>query len=133
MAWILDTHALIWALFEPQKLGRRSRKILENPELEVWVSPISYWEISLKHGLGKLILPDTDPSEIPDAALRLGLKELSIPSSVLATYHQLPRSPEHRDPFDRMLIWQCIVGRHTFLSKDGNLKWYAGFGLKYEW
>lgn len=40
MAWLLDTHGLLWALYDPGKLGRRSRLILEDPTEEVWVSPI---------------------------------------------------------------------------------------------
>lgn len=72
---MLDTHALLWALLEPDKLGRKTRAILKDRENEVRVSPVSYWEISLKFGLGKLVLPNTDPSEIPAAAYQLGLPE----------------------------------------------------------
>jgi PIN domain nuclease of toxin-antitoxin system len=133
MTWMLDTHALIWALFEPKKLGRKTREVLGDPTNEVLVSPISYWEISLKHGLGKLHLPGTDPSEIPDAAIALGLQEMPLRSDVLASYHQLPRAPEHRDPFDRMLIWQCIRGKHTLLSKDAALPFYREHGLAFAW
>jgi len=133
MAWMLDTHALIWALFEPKKLGRTTRQILRDPRNEVLVNPLSYWEISLKHGLGKLILPETDPAEIPDAAIRLGLKEAPLRSATLARYHDLPRHPKHRDPFDRMLIWQCINENHTLLSKDDALPFYKQHGLVFEW
>lgn len=73
-AWLLDTHALLRALLEPVKLGRKTRTILKDPANEIPVSPTSYWEISLKFGLGKLALPETDPSEIPAAAHQLGLK-----------------------------------------------------------
>lgn len=75
MSWLLDTHALIRALFVPGKLGRKTRGILKDPANDVRVSPLRYWEISLKFGLGKLALPDTDPSEIPTAARQLGLRE----------------------------------------------------------
>ena len=47
MTWLLDTHALLWALFEPGKLGRKTRAILDDRVNEVLVSPVSYWEISL--------------------------------------------------------------------------------------
>jgi len=104
MAWLLDTHALLWALFEPDKLGPKTRAILKDPANEVLVSPLSYWEISLKCGLGKLVLPETDPSEIPGAAHQLGLLEEPLDPEILATFHRLPYAPEHRDPFDRLLI-----------------------------
>ena len=105
MAWRLDTHALIWALFEPEKPGTKTRGILADSRNEVPVSPLSYWEISLKSGLGKLPLPGTEPDEIPVASRKLGLTEAPLAAEVLSSYHQLARSPDHRDPFDRMIRW----------------------------
>ena len=133
MTWMLDTHALLWALFEPDKLGRKARATLEDPSNEVFVSPVSYWEISLKSGLGKLVLPDTDPSEIPSAVRQLDLTELPLDSGVLSTFHQLPHAPEHRDPFDRLIVWQAIRGGHTLLSKDRAMPYFRAHGLNCEW
>jgi PIN domain nuclease of toxin-antitoxin system len=133
MTWMLDTHALLWALFEPNKLGRKARARLEDRANQVMVSPLSYWEISLKFGLGKLVLPDTDPSEIPRAALQLGLHEETLDPSVLATFHRLPYAPGHRDPFDRLLVWQALRHGHTLLSKDRALPFFRTHGLHFEW
>ena len=118
MIWMLDTHALLWALFEPKQLGRKARVTLQNPANEVRVSPVSYWEISLKVGLGKLVLPHTDPSEIPSAVQRLGLTEEPLTPEILSTFHRLPYAPNHRDPFDRLLVWQAICRGSTLLSKS---------------
>lgn len=133
MAWMLDTHALLWALFEPDKLGRKARSILENPANQVMVGAISYWEIALKFGLGKLKLPNTDPCEIPHAVERLGLREDPLTPDILSTYHQLPYAPNHRDPFDRLLVWQAIRRGHTLLSKDRALPFFRAHGLRFEW
>ncbi len=133
MAWLLDTHALLWALFEPEKLGRKTRAILKEPTNEVIVSPLSYWEISLKFGLGKLVLPETDPSEIPAAAHHLGLVEEPLDPEILSTFHQLPYAPEHKDPFDRLLVWHAIRRKHTLLSKDRAMPFFKVHGLKSEW
>ena len=133
MAWLLDTHALLWALFEPEKLGRKTRATLKDPANEVLVSPLSYWEISLKSGLGKLILPETDPSEIPAAAHQFGLIEDPLTAEILSTFHRLPYAPDHRDPFDRLLIWQALRRKHTLLSKDRALPFFKAHGLKFEW
>lgn len=130
---MLDTHGLIWALFEPEKLGPKTRAILENSQSVVFVSAISYWEISLKAGLGKLHLPGTDPGEIPAAARQLGLSEAPLEPEMLASFHRLPRMADHRDPFDRLLIWQCIVCKRTLLSKDRALQVYEDHGLSFEW
>lgn len=133
MAWMLDTHALLWALYEPAKLGRKARTLVEDPTATILVSPISYWEISLKSGLGKLSLPDTDPSEIPAAAAELGVQEEPVPSDVFATFHRLPYAPDHRDPFDRLLVWQAISGKHGLLSRDKRFKYFESEGLRLEW
>ena len=133
MRWMLDTHTLIWALFEPAKLSAKARSILEDGKNVIAVSPLSYWEISLKYGLGKLTLPGTDPAEIPVAAKELQFIEAPLASEILATYHQLPRSPSHRDPFDRLLIWQAICQKQIFLSKDPSLDFYQPHGLNFAW
>jgi PIN domain nuclease of toxin-antitoxin system len=133
MTWMLDTHALLWALFDPSKLGRKARSRLEDPANQVLVSPVSYWEISLKFGLGKLVLPDTDPSEIPRAVLQLGVREDPLAPDILASFHQLPYAPNHRDPFDRLLVWQAIRRGHTLLSKDRALPYFRVHGLQFEW
>lgn len=130
---MLDTHALLWALFEPDKLGRKTRAILKDRANEVRVSPVSYWEISLKFGLGKLVLPNTDPSEIPAAAYQLGLLEEPVDAEVFSTFHRLPYAPDHRDPFDRLLVWQAIHGKHTLLSRDRAMPFFKAHGLKFEW
>jgi len=133
MAWMLDTHALIWALYEPKKLGRRAHAVLKDPTCEVVVSAISFWEISLKCGLGKLVLPDTDPSEIPDAVQKLGFGVEPLHPAVLSTYHKLSHAPGHRDPFDRMLVWHAIRGAHTLLTKDRAMSYYRSHGLDFLW
>ena len=133
MAWLLDTHTLLWALFEPDKLGRKARAILEDPASEVLVSPLSYWEISLKYGLGKLVLPETDPSEIPGAAHQLGLLEEPLDPEILVTFHRLPYAPDHRDPFDRLLAWHAIRRKHTLLSKHRAMPFFTAHGLNFEW
>lgn len=133
MSCLLDTHSLLWAIFEPKKLGKKARAIIEDRSDEVFVSPLSYWEISLKAGLGKLVLPDTDPSEIPDAARETGFAEAPLDSDLLATCHRLPFAPGHRDPFDRLLVWQAIRERRVFLSRDPSLPFFEGHGLRWAW
>lgn len=133
MAWMLDTHALIWALFEPEKLGKQTRAVLRDPANEVRVSAISYWEISLKFAMGKLVLPKTDPSEIPAAAEQLGLRLEPLGADMLASSHRLPYAPDHRDPFDRLLIWQAIHCSHTLLSRDRAMPFYKDHGLRSAW
>ena len=130
MDYLLDTHTLLWVLFDPGKLSAKTRAIVEDPLNTIFVCPISYWEISLKCGLGKLTLPGTDPSEIPAAASKQGLSQSPVTSEILSTFHNLPPNPDHRDPFDRLIIWQAIQQNLTLLTKDRALENYIAHGLK---
>ncbi|QTN30895.1 type II toxin-antitoxin system VapC family toxin [Akkermansiaceae bacterium] len=130
MDYLLDTHTLLRALFEPTKLGKKTRKLIEDTLNSIHVSPISYWEISLKHGLGKLILPKTDPSEIPQACRDQGFTASPASADVLSTFHQLPVNADHRDPFKRLIIWQAIQNGHALVSRDRSMAFYIDHGLK---
>ena len=79
------------------------------------------------------MLPGTDPAEIPAAARKLGLVEEPIVPDVLSTIHRLPYAPDHRDPFDRLLVWQAIRCGPTLLSKDRALAFFRPHGLGFAW
>jgi PIN domain nuclease of toxin-antitoxin system len=133
MIYLLDTHTVIWSLFKPARLPAKIRTILENPDRDVAVSVLSYWEISLKASLGKLTLPKTSPEEIPQAIAEAGFREQDLKSDHLASYGRLPKSRIHRDPFDRMMVWQAICLKRTLISVDKRLDVYAQDGFKRTW
>lgn len=106
MRLLLDTHLLLWALVEPERLDTATRAALEDPENEVMFSAASFWEIAIKASLGR---PDFafDPRQILQAALETGFVELPVRSSAAIQVAGLPLL--HRDPFDRLLIAQAIA------------------------
>jgi PIN domain nuclease of toxin-antitoxin system len=132
MKYLLDTHALIWALTETGKLSKTVKSILVNSNDQIIVSTISFWEISLKFSLGKLDLGGLLPQQFPDASLETGFEILNLEMDISSTYHNLTAS-YHKDPFDRMLIWQAISNRYTLISDDDNIKNYTSEGLKVVW
>jgi len=129
MNYLIDTHILLWSIFSPKKLTQEIREILINTENTIWVSKISLWEISLKYALGKLDLEGITPEKIEAVILKSGFTVLDIDSKDLLSYHQL-EPMEHKDPFDRMLIWQCIRKDYMLISRDKKLKVYEKSGLK---
>lgn len=109
---LLDTHVLLWALSEPDRLGGAARAQIESPDSIVYVSVVSAWEMEVKRALGKLETP-----EDMDAQLRLRrFTELPLRLRHIAELRGLP--PLHRDPFDRMLISQCLADDLTLVSQD---------------
>ena len=132
MNCLLDTHAVLWSLFEPNRLGAAALPLLKDPQQTVYVSVISFWEISLKYSIGKLDLQGVVPDAFPDLIHQTGFELLPLAAEDAAIFHNLPRL-EHKDPFDRLLIWQAISHKLTFVSQDKACVAYRKHGLKVVW
>lgn len=128
MNYLLDTHTFLWALMDPDKLSHQTTQILERSTNEIFLSVISFWEISLKFSLGKLDLKGITPPEMPPAAREMRFAILSVESEDASTYHTL-RKTSHKDPFDRMIVWQCIRRQWPLISSDRRLVLYEPQGL----
>jgi PIN domain nuclease of toxin-antitoxin system len=63
----------------------------------------------------------------------MGFTILDLKETETITFHELPLKENHKDPFDRMLIWQAITNEMVLLSKDDSLKQYKENGLKILW
>ncbi len=132
MNLLLDTHAFIWAMLDENKLSSLAKYELLNPENTVWVSAISFWEIGMKHSLGKLELFGLLPADLPDIASRkMGMKLIGLDAEVAARFGDIPRL--HGDPFDRMLIHQAIRIEAHLVSADRQFSQYGAHGLKLLW
>src|ERR1700753_1148433 len=107
MNCLVDTHVLIWAIKERKKLSRKVIETLENADNTIFVSAISFWEIALKFSVGKLELQKILPNEFPTAAMEMGFELISLSPAESASHYELIIT-SHKDPFDRMLIWQAI-------------------------
>lgn len=87
-----------------------------DPANDVFLSAVSAWEISVKHGLGRLPLPEPPEKFIPFQRERHGIEALPLEEEATLYLNRLPSS--HRDPFDRMLICQAIVHGLVILTPD---------------
>jgi len=129
MKYLIDTHIFLWSLFSPQKIARPFAKIVKDPGNRIFVSTITFWEIALKFSLNKLKLEGITPGELPEFADKLNFEILSLSAEDAASFYHLPRI-SHKDPFDRMLIWQAIRGKMVLISKDSKISAYEDYGLK---
>lgn len=130
MIYLLDTHLVLWSLFAPENITEPVRRILEDDADTKLISGVNLWEISLKYALGRLELGGVNPSELYEVLLEAGFGVAELESRLLATYHQLPRKEDHRDPFDRLLIWQAIASDYTLLTQDRKIEQYRADGLR---
>ena len=133
MNYLLDTHTLLWALFEPNQLSKQARRIIKDSTNTIEVSSVSFWEISLKFALGKLEIPHTLPDELPAVTVELGFDIVEPSAHLMASFYRLPIESKHRDPFDRLLIWTAIQGQRGLISKDRRLSHYHTLGLQQIW
>jgi len=129
---LLDSHIFLWSLFAPEKLPDPVQAALNHPENAVSISAVTFWELSLKFALGKLHLNNVTPQDLVSAATEAGYGVLPLDPHVAANYFRLARVG-HKDPFDRMLVWQAIQGGFDFVSRDDELRAYVPHGLKLFW
>jgi PIN domain nuclease of toxin-antitoxin system len=122
MRLLLDTHLLLWALADPDRLGIALRDLIENPENEVLFSAASIWEIAIKTGLGRVDFT-VRPEEVTRGAILAGFTELPVRAEAAAQVADLP--PHHRDPFDRLLVAQAIAGPLRLYTADPLLPPYS--------
>jgi len=124
MQLLLDTHVLLWALLEPQKLSPTLRNALEDSDNTLMVSAASAWEIATKWRLGKLLHAKAVVENYGMALHRLAAIELPISGAVArqAGLWQVP----HRDPFDRLLAAQARSDDLLLASTDPAFAQFEG-------
>jgi PIN domain nuclease of toxin-antitoxin system len=132
MNYLLDTHTFLWSVFDPDQISAKARGIIRNPDNIIYVSVVTFWEISLKYAIGKLELTQLLPDGFPGIARQMNLSIMNLSEQESATFYKLPQM-EHKDPFDRLIIWQAIQHRMPLISKDSKLKGYRRAGLKLTW
>lgn len=130
MNYLLDTHYVLWSLFNPELITDNIIQILEDEQSTKYVSGINLWEISLKYSLGKLELEDSNPDEVFTSITESGFEVVEVDAHLFSSYYKLPKKYDHKDPFDRMLVWQAINSDYTFISNDLKIKAYIDDGLK---
>lgn len=87
-----------------------------DPANEVFLSSVSAWEIAIKHSLGKLPLPRPPSVLVPEERQRHQILPLPLDEVAALATTKLPEL--HKDPFDRMLVCQAIMGGLTLLTPD---------------
>ncbi|MEX0657584.1 MAG: type II toxin-antitoxin system VapC family toxin [Egibacteraceae bacterium] len=121
MRLLLDTHAFLWAVACPERLGEHEQLVAE-PSTTRLLSSASSWEIAIKHALGKLPLPAEPAEYVPMAMRRLLVGGLPVEHSHALAVAGLPA--HHRDPFDRLLVAQAQQLGLAILSADPALGRY---------
>ncbi len=116
MTLLLDTHALLWSLTDPDRLPVKTRRLVSDRQHDVLLSTVVLWEIAIKVALGKLPLQRDLASWLPGYVDALGYRLLPINLSHALAVEHVPL--HHRDPFDRLLVAQAQLEQATLVSAD---------------
>jgi PIN domain nuclease of toxin-antitoxin system len=122
MRILLDTHILVWALTEPERIRADVRSAIEAAVADVAFSAVSIWEIAIKSQVARGDFP-LDAEGLYEAALAAGFAELPVTSIAAIRVRSLPL--HHRDPFDRLLVAQAIVEPAYLYTVDRTLAAYS--------
>jgi PIN domain nuclease of toxin-antitoxin system len=120
---LLDTHALLWAVMDPDKLGSNARVAITAVGAQVRVSHVSLWELAIKRRLGKLSELDRPALEWFESNVsKSRFLQLSIAARHLGAVELLPSL--HGDPFDRLLVAQAQAEGLTIVTLDPHVAQY---------
>jgi PIN domain nuclease of toxin-antitoxin system len=125
---LIDTHVLLWADIEPQRLSAKARTLLEAFSTDVFVSAASAWEIATKVRIGKLPQAAAFSAEMPRRIEMLGFTPLAVTLDHALRAGQLPGP--HKDPFDRMLIAQSQAENLAIVSNE---RVFDAYGVRRIW
>lgn len=127
MRILLDTHILLWAISNDERLSDKARRFILHPDNEICYSVLSLWEVELKR--------IAHPKEMPVSAASLarycraaGYRQVSLLERHIELLESLGReegAPEHKDPFDRMLICQASGENMILLTHDHRIAEYT--------
>jgi len=111
MKVLLDTHVVLWWYDDPKAILLESRNIIENPDNEIFLSPIVIWEVVIKSGLKKLSISN----KLLDRAVA-DFTELPLTIKHSKTFNTIEKM--HNDPFDLLLIAQAKAEDLFLMTRD---------------
>ena len=121
MDYILDTHVLLWSMFDSVKLSQLAQNVLLDRQYRRFVSIVSVWEIAIKNRIGKLPLPG-GLEDIFYAIAKRGYGIVDINRRHIEIFSALPLV--HRDPFDGIIIATALREQMTIITADEHMQKY---------
>jgi PIN domain nuclease of toxin-antitoxin system len=128
---LLDTHTFLWHANNDPQISSKATAHVIDPSNDLFLSMASVWEIAIKAGLGKLSLATPFITFMTRAIGGYGLTALPISQEDCAGYEQLSfPDPQHRDPFDRMIVIHALRNGLTLVGVD---RTFDNYGVPRVW
>ena len=125
VSYLLDTHIWIWSVLDPDRLGRRVRRLLEKPDENLWLSPISLWELTTLSDRARIRLKKPVNQWFADAMAAAPLKEAPFTHDGVLAAREVVLT--HPDPVDRFLAATARVLDCPLVTADERLLAGSGF------
>ena len=119
MRLLLDTHIWLWSLVERNRLSQRVIKELGDSENELWLSPISIWELVVLYDKRRITLDQEVDAWLTHKLSAVPLREAPVTYEVARETGRLRL--DHRDPADRFLLATAKVFELTLVTADVHL------------
>lgn len=126
MRYLLDTHIILWALCDSDKLSPLVRAMLQNPLNHFLFSTASVWEVAIKHERNPSLML-VSGKEYSEKCVEMGLAGLPVENKHVHLLETLKRSPNelpHKDPFDRIMLAQAKAEGIKFITHDSLIPGY---------
>lgn len=119
MRLLLDTHIWLWSRLDRRRLRGETARALESPENELWLSPISVWELAMLAERGRVVLNVSVKDWIEDALRRMPVRQATMTHEIALASRAVDLP--HQDPADRFLAATAKVMDLTLVTADAQL------------
>lgn len=119
MKLLLDTHVLLWSLLDSDQLSEKIRTELERPANELWLSPVTIWEVHLLAEKGRILLKPDPSAWIQHILDTIPFHEAAVTHAVALMSRQIDL--DHQDPADRFLAATAAIYELTLVTADERL------------
>lgn len=127
MKVLLDTHIILWAITDDERLPQKARMIISREENEIWYSTASIWEVTIKYMTHPGYIPISG-KQLSQYCNRAGYQMLSVQDKhvhALESLRRVENAPIHKDPFDRIMLSQAKAENMMFMTHDSLMPWYS--------
>lgn len=124
MEYLIDTQILLWFQSDDADLDQSIRDIIIDPKNQIYVSHPSLYEVAIKLRINKLPNFHVSVQSIVNVGIQDKIKFLPIAISHLTCYQEIPFFPDHRDPFDRLIIAVGFAESLPIITSDPKFKFY---------
>jgi len=119
MKYLLDTHIWLWSSMQSARLSSRVAQTLSDAQNDLWLSPVSVWELTILCRKGRFRVHPDLPTWVGRSVSELQLTEAPLTIEVALAVPSITFS--HGDPADQFLAATAKVFDLTLITADDHL------------